>query len=150
MKGVERDADREKDIEMRWLVGDAGMGAYGMGPGMMGDGAAMGPTMAGHWNLRGLGLTAAQQSQVNKITDELRHKNWDLLGKAQDESARLRDLYQADKFDRAAVGATYRRLGELRQSRLENTLEAREKLEAVLTPEQRAAFRGRAWGPGGR
>ncbi len=108
---------------------------YGMGRGMMGG---YGPGMMG---LRQLDLNDDQRTQVNRIQDELRRKNWDILGKTQDEAARLRDLYAAEKFDRAAVSAAYKRLGELRQARIENTLEAHEKLESVLTPEQRKTLR---------
>jgi Spy/CpxP family protein refolding chaperone len=99
----------------------------GYGPGMMG--------------LRQLDLADEQRAQVNKIHDELRRKNWDILGRTQDEAARLRDLYAAEKFDRAAVSAAYKRMGELRQARIENMLEAKEKVEGVLTPEQRKTLR---------
>jgi Spy/CpxP family protein refolding chaperone len=108
---------------------------YGMGPGMMGGNGL------GMMNLRQLGLSDEQRAQVNKIHDELRRKNWDVLGKTQDEAARLRDLYAAEKFDRAAMTAAYKRLGDLRQVRVENMLEAYEKVDAVLTPEQRKTLR---------
>jgi hypothetical protein len=36
----------------------------------------------------------------------------------QDEGARLRDLYASDRLDRSAIAAAYKRLGELRQSRV--------------------------------
>jgi Spy/CpxP family protein refolding chaperone len=132
----------------------AGMGAGmmgGMGPGMMGGG--MGPGMTGGMGsgmmgggmgfmaLRYLDLNDQQRAQANRIHDDLRRKNWDLLGRTQDETAKLRDLYSAEKFDRAAVTAAYKRLGELRQARIENSLEAHEKLDAILTPEQRKALR---------
>ena len=110
------------------------MGDCGFSPGMM-----SGPGLV--WRLQALDLNETQQPQVNKILDELRKKNWDLLGKMQDEAARLRDLYGADKIDRAQLSAAYKRLGELRESRVENTLDAYEKIEALLTPEQRKAMR---------
>jgi Spy/CpxP family protein refolding chaperone len=85
------------------------------------------------WNVRGLGLTPPQEAQANKISDELRKKNWEVMGKMQDEAAKLRDLYASDKLDRGAISSTYKRLGELRQSRIENMLEAQEKIESLLT-----------------
>jgi hypothetical protein len=39
-----------------------------------------------------LDLTPEQRTKINKIHDELRRKNWDALGKVQDEEAKLRDL----------------------------------------------------------
>ncbi len=140
-------------------MGPGMMGGYGMGPGMMG-GNGMGPGMMGGygqgmggmsgWNVRGLGLTPPQEAQVNKMSDELRKKNWEVMGKMQDEAAKLRDLYASDKLDRGAISSAYKRLGELRQSRIENMLEAQEKVEALLTPEQRKEFRRRAYEAHGR
>ena len=100
-----------------------------MGPGMMGG---------AHFSLD---LNDAQRSQVNKIQDEVRRKNWDVLGKMQDEMAKLRDAYASDKPDRAAILGAYKRIGELRLQRIENTLDATEKLEGVLTKEQREQLR---------
>jgi len=127
-------------------MGPGMMGGYGDGMGMGGYGDGMGPWMMGSLALRALGLTAAQEAQVNKISDELRRKNWDLLGKMQDEGAKLRDLYGSDKLDRSAITAAYKRLGDLRQARIENALEAQEKIEAVLTPDQRKELRSRGYG----
>ena len=127
-------------------MGPGMMGGYGDGMGMGGYGDGMGPWMMGGLALRALGLTAAQEAQVNKISDELRRKNWDLLGKMQDEGAKLRDLYGSDKLDRSAITAAYKRLGDLRQARIENALEAQEKIEAVLTPDQRKELRSRGYG----
>ncbi|MCL4798891.1 MAG: Spy/CpxP family protein refolding chaperone [Burkholderiales bacterium] len=118
------------------MMGGYGPG-YGMGPEMMGSGM-MGPLWA-------LDLTDAQRAQVNKIHDEVRRKNWDLMGKMQDEWAKLRDVYSTGKRDRAAILGTYKRIGDLRLQRIENALDAREKLEGVLTKEQREQL-GR-WGP---
>jgi Spy/CpxP family protein refolding chaperone len=118
----------------------------GMGPGMMGGqgmmggmggGMMMGPGsgMGGLWHLD---LTDAQRQQVLKIQDELRRKNWDLLGKQQDEQAKLRDAYFASgKRDRAAIIAAYKRISDLRVQRIENSLDATEKIEGVLTQQQR-------------
>jgi Spy/CpxP family protein refolding chaperone len=110
-----------------------------MGPGMMGGGMGMGAL----WQLD---LTDAQRQQVLKIQDDLRRKNWDLLGKQQDEQAKLRDAYFGSaKRDRAAIIAAYKRIGDLRVQRIENSLDAAEKLEGVLTPQQRDQLK--RWGP---
>jgi periplasmic protein CpxP/Spy len=134
-------------------MGGGGMGG-GMGPGMMGGGgmAGGGMGMGGMGALARLDLNDSQRSQVFKVQDELRRKNWDLLGKQQDEQATLRDAYLASgKRDRAAIVAAYKRIGELRVQRIENSLEAAEKIEGVLTQQQRDQLKryGPWWMSGG-
>ena len=127
---------------MSGMMGPGMMGGYGMGPGMMGGyeaGYGMGPGMMGGALVAR--LNDAQRSQVNKIQDEVRRKNWDVLGKKQDEMAKLRDAYASGKPDRAAILGAYKRIGELRLQRIENTLDASEKLEGVLTKGQREQIR---------
>jgi Spy/CpxP family protein refolding chaperone len=114
------------------MMGGYGPG-YGMGPGMM-----RGP-------LGALDLSDAQRAQINKIQDEVRRKNWDVMGKMQDEHAKLRDAYAAAKRDRTAILGAYKRIGELRLQRIENALDAREKIEGALTEEQRKQVQ--RWGP---
>jgi nicotinate phosphoribosyltransferase len=127
--------------------GPGGYGpGYGMGPGMMGGGMmgggmmGMGPGMGrALWSLD---LSDAQRKEVIKVQDELRKKNWEIAGKMQDEMARLRDAYWgSDKRDRQAISAAYKKLGELRQQRVENSLDAAERIEKVLTAEQRGQLR---------
>lgn len=150
------------------MMGGMGPGMMGqgrgMGHGMMGRGMGMGPGMMGGGMGRGMGpgggmmggmgigplwqldLTDTQRQEVLKLHDELRRKNWDLLGKQQDEQAKLRDAYLASgKRDRAAIVAAYKRISDLRLQRVENSLEAAEKMESVLTPQQREQLK--RWGP---
>lgn len=141
------------------MMGGYGPG-YGMGPGMMGGygpgyGHAYGygpGMMMGGYGMRGLwalDLKDAQRAQIAKIQDELRKKNWDLAGKSQDELANLRDAYAAPKRDRNAIIAAYKRIDELRLARIQNSLDAYDKIDAVLTPEQREQLKryGPGWGP---
>lgn len=123
-----------------WGAGDA-MHGCGMGPGAMGV-----PAWRERW-LDAVGLSDAQRRDVNRIRDAQRRKNWELAGKMQDEAAALRDLYAAEKPDRSSILAAYRRMSDLRLQAVENALDAREKIEGVLTAEQRKAWR-RAEGRG--
>lgn len=148
-----------------------GMMGGGMGPGMMGDGmmgggmmggGMMGPgrggmmggggMMMGQGGMMGSGggmralwqldLSDAQRQQVLKLHDELRRRNWDLLGKQQDEQAKLRDAFLASgSRDRTSIMAAYRRIADLRLQRIEHSLETAEKVEALLTPQQRDSLR---------
>jgi Spy/CpxP family protein refolding chaperone len=121
-----------------------GYGGYGMGPGMMG-GYGMGPGMLGGDELGAIGrlnLDDEQRSQITKIEGDLRRKNWELMGEMHDEMATLRDLGSASgKRDRTAILAANKRMTELRQQMLENSLDATDKAEALLTPEQRERVR---------
>jgi Spy/CpxP family protein refolding chaperone len=127
------------------MMGGPGGPGYGMGPGMMGGGMmGMGPGMGpALWSLD---LSGTQRKEVLKVQDELRKKNWEVAGKMQDEMAKLRDAYWgSDKRDRQAISAAYKRIGELRQQRIENSLDAADKIEKVLTAEQREQMK--RWGP---
>jgi len=119
-------------------------GGYGMGPGMMDGygGYHMGPGMIGGPGGHGLGaihrldLSDAQRVQLRGIEDDLRRQNWGLMGQMQDEMAKLRDAWSTTKTDRAAVLAANKRMFELRQQMLQNRLDAQDKAEALLTPQQ--------------
>ena len=125
-----------------------GRGGWGMGAGMMGG---IGVGMMGGMGMMGLGpigrldLNDTQRQQVLKVEDELRRKNWDVMGKMQDEMAKLRDAMWGGKRDRAAILAANKRMSDLRQQMLENALDARDKAEAVLTPQQREQLQRYAW-----
>lgn len=138
------------------MMGGYGPG-YGMGPGMMGGygpGLGVGFGMMGGHGMMGPGigralwaldLDDAQRKQVLAIQDDLRRKHWELAGKGQEEVAKLRDAWLAPTRDRAAILAGYRRLGELRQQALEQSLDAADRLDRILTGQQREQLR--RWGP---
>jgi Spy/CpxP family protein refolding chaperone len=135
------------------MMGGGMMGGGMMGPGMMGSGMMGGGMMGGGMMGPGMGralwsldLNDSQRKEVTKVQDELRKKNWEVAGKMQDEMAKLRDAYWgSDKRDRSAISAAYKRLGELRQQRFENSLDAADRIEKVLTVEQREQLK--RWGP---
>ena len=110
----------------------------GQGPDMM-----MEPDM--HM-LNALNLSDDQHARINKLTDELRHDNWTNQGLINDETAKLRDLYEADKRDPAAIGKEYQKLFDAKRQMIESYLNTQNRIEEVLTAEQRAqmkAFRSK-------
>lgn len=131
------------------------MGGHGMAPGMMdghhgmmGDYDAMGPGMMGYGTgygmmsgFRALDLSDEQRAKIDRIGDETRRKNWELTGKIQQDSNALRDLYYADTPDPAAIGKAYQKIFDLRRQMIESSIDARNRMEAVLTKEQRDRFR---------
>lgn len=122
----------------------AGMmgGGYGQGRGMMGGGygygGGPGPGMMGlgvGW-VDALGLSDDQKTKINRIQDETRRSHWTLMGTMMDQQAKLRDLYEAPKRDSAAIDDTYKSIGDLRQKMIDSSIEARKRMEAVLTSKQ--------------
>ncbi|MBZ0131506.1 MAG: Spy/CpxP family protein refolding chaperone, partial [Rhodocyclaceae bacterium] len=125
-----------------------GMMGGGYGHGMMGQGM-MGQGMMG-WQqgLPGVSLDDKQRKAYNAINDDLRRKRWELMGRTMDEQAKLRDLYEADKRDPAAIGAAYQRIFDLQRQMIESTVASHNKIEGLLTPEQRKTARefwGQSW-----
>ena len=139
-------------------------GGYGMGPGMMGGGGyrmgmmggmdgmdMMGMMGGGYGHLAQLNLTDDQRAKINKLTDEERRKHWDTMGKIMDQRARLRDLYSADKPDSQSILKVQEQIDLLHRQMLGLHIDTQNKVEALLTPEQREqlkALRSRGRGPG--
>ncbi|MGP1691481.1 MAG: Spy/CpxP family protein refolding chaperone, partial [Giesbergeria sp.] len=129
---------------------------YGMGPGMMGgygSGYGMGPGMMwgqgqgyGAGGASSLNLNAEQRDKIGKIQNDARHKQWELMGKMQEEQARLFGLSNADTPDNAAMSKSYKKLSELRQQMFDNSLAVREQIDAVLSKEQREGLRRGGYG----
>ena len=63
------------------------------------------------------------------------------MGKLHDENTKLRDLYDTDTRDGGAISAVSNEMYQLRQQRLDAMLDAQDKVEAILTPEQRKEVR---------
>jgi len=121
-----------------------GMMGDGMSRGMMGDGMISGMGMMGSMHVAPfhmLDLTPEQRTNIDKINDELRRKNWAALGKVQDEEAKLRDLYAADQRDPKAIGAVYGSIYALRRQMIESGIDAHNRMEALLSDAQRAQLK---------
>jgi hypothetical protein len=91
--------------------------------------------------LRVLTLSNEQNSQIQNLADELKHKNWATQGLINDESGKLRDLYEADKHDPSAIGKEYQKIFDLKRQMIEAYLEIQNRIEDTLTTEQRAKLK---------
>ncbi len=118
------------------------MGAYG--PGMMG-GYGHG-LMMGIWSLN---LSKEQRAKANQISDDMRRKHWELMGRMQEQSSSLRNHYEADKWDAKEIGKVYQGIYDLKRQMIESSVETHNRMEAVLTAEQREQLR-KSWPRGGR
>jgi Spy/CpxP family protein refolding chaperone len=124
----------------------------GMGPGMMGGygpGYGMGPGMMGWGNYRELNLGADQKSKITQIRQEMRTKQWAVMGEMMDAQDNLQDLYDVDKQDAAAINKQYKEIEDLRRRMVDNPVDAHNRINSILTKEQREKFResGRGYGP---
>lgn len=123
-----------------------------MGGGMM-DMMMGGGMMAGGMGPMGmLNLTDEQRAKVRKIEDDQRKKNRDLYGKIEDESLKLRDLYDTDMLDAKKISAVYDKIFDLKRQAIVAGIEAHNKARAVLTKEQQEqlkSFRRGGMGMGG-
>jgi len=156
--GAPRDDDKERMMRDRQggHGGDGMMGQGMMGGGMMGQGmmdddmmGMMGGMMHGSGPIGMLDLTDDQRAKINKIQDEQRKKNWDAMGKIMDEQSKLRDLYAADKRDPKIIGAVYGTIFNLKRQMIEATIDAQNRMEALLTDQQRQELKQSRRGTGG-
>lgn len=134
------------------MMGGYGAG-YGMGPGMMGGygpGYGMGPGASGSY--QGLELSADQRAKIAKIQQDLRTKHWALMGKMMDARFKLQELYDTDKPDATAIDQQYKEVDNLRRQMIDQSIEARNQINGVLTDKQREKLsqsgRSGGWGPG--
>ncbi len=117
------------------------MPGHGMMDGMGGMGGGMMMQSPRMHMLKFLDLTDDQRAQINKLNDDLQHKNWERMGLIQDETAKLRDLYEADKRDPKAIGSQYQKIFDLQRQMIEAMVDTQNRVEDVLTPDQRAQLK---------
>jgi len=115
---------------------------YGMEPGMPGFGM-MGPGIG-----RAQWLPDLDDSQRNRLLDlqeELRARHWEIAGEARKELVRLHSAWRAPKRDREAILAAWQRLGELHRKAVEQSLDAADQMDTILTDSQREELRNWPW-----
>lgn len=135
------------------MMGQGGMGGMGMmGPGMMGGMGMMGgPGMmgSGMGPLGMLDLSADQRSKIAQIQSDLRKRQWGTTGQVMDEQEKLQELLAAETPDPKKVGAAYAKIADLQRQMMEAGIEAHNRVQAVLTKEQREQLRQLGRGRGG-
>jgi len=117
-------------------MGPGMMGGYGMGPGMMG-GYGMGPGMMGGYGdcQHGRNLSAEQQKKIAEIQRELGQKRWQLMGEMHQQSGSMYQLFGPGPTDEKAARRAYEAMAEIHKQMFEASLQARKRIEAVLTPD---------------
>ena len=110
-------------------------GSHMAGPGMWGSGMMMGPVLSR------LGLSAEQSKRAAEIQGELNRQLTTLDGQLVTEHGRLRELHTQPTLDRTKVADAQQRIVELRRQRAEAMRTAQGRIDALLSPEQRAQWR---------
>ncbi|MDX1375907.1 MAG: Spy/CpxP family protein refolding chaperone [Burkholderiales bacterium] len=130
------------------MMGPGMMGGYGMGPGMMGPGmmgpgmmgpGMMGPGMMGGY--AGLDLSDAQRDKIGEIQSELRQKHWALMGTMREAQYALLELESEGRLDDAEARKAYDAMANAHKQMFDSMLEARKRMNEVLTPQQRETLR---------
>ncbi|MDR2195063.1 MAG: Spy/CpxP family protein refolding chaperone [Gallionellaceae bacterium] len=140
-KSTSAQKDKSKDCDCDAAHGHGGYGHGGAGMGYGGHGMGMGGMAPHAGMLAGLNLSKEQQSQITKLSDDFQHNNWTNQGLINDESAKLRDLYQADKRDADAIDKSYQKIFDIKRQMIRDYVELRNKIDAALTPEQQAKMK---------
>jgi len=101
-----------------------------------------GPESEGHMTMRlrmvwNLDLNDRQRKEIRAITRELRAKVWEIEDKIEDTSDELFTLYGGKHRDSKAIGKVYDKIFDLRRQKIELSIDAGNRVEAILTPEQR-------------
>jgi Spy/CpxP family protein refolding chaperone len=122
------------------MMGGWGPGAGGgYGPGMMGGGMMGGGF--GYGMLAQLNLSPEQWEKIGAIQEETSRKQWEVAGRMQDEAIKLRNMMFSEKRDRSALVNQYKKVQDLRQQQFQARLEVQDKIDAVLTKEQKSQIR---------
>ena len=116
-----------------------GMMGGGYGHGMMGGG--YGPGMMGYGPLSALDLKDDQRDKIFAIQEEARSKNFGTMTQIRAEQYKLAKMYNAEKADPKAIGEEQKKVDELRRQIIQSHVETRNRVEAVLTQEQKKQLR---------
>jgi len=119
------------------MMGGYGPGGSGMGPGMMGPGM-MGPgTMGGYGAYAGLNLSDEQRAKIAEIQQDVSRRQWELMGKMREQGFQMHRFDAPGTADDSAARKAYQVMADARKAMFENSLDARKRIDAVLTKEQR-------------
>lgn len=113
-------------------------GGYGMGSGMMG-GYGMGPrTMGGYW---GLDLSADQRKKIEQIQEEAANARWQLMGTMHQKGAHMDGMLGGGALNEPEARKAFQAMADAHKAMFELSLDARKRMDAVLTQEQRDKLR---------
>ncbi len=127
-----RHATRSELFASQWMAGGF------MGPGVMMLDAHMPAWIDDSYDLD---LTDQQIARISAIREHARDAQWDLSTRVREEQWQLMTLLRADNPDPAEVGKQYAGISDLSRQMLEQSVDARNQIDAILTQEQRVDLR---------
>jgi Spy/CpxP family protein refolding chaperone len=130
----------------RGMMGGYGPGMMeGYGPGMMGPGGyPMGPGMMWGYARQayaGLELTPDQRKKLAEIEDQASQAQWKLMGTMHQQRFQVQESFAPGAVDEAAARKAFDSLSATRKAIFDLMLDARKRMDAVLTKEQREQLR---------
>ena len=114
----------------------------GYGPGY-GPGYGMGPGMMGGYGY-GLDLSAEQRAKISEIQQEVAQKRWDLMGRLHQQGGPMAEAFGPGPIDEQSARKAYDAMADAHKQMFDLSLQARKRIEAVLTSEQREQLQ-RGW-----
>jgi Spy/CpxP family protein refolding chaperone len=114
------------------MMGDHG-GGYGMGMGM-GMGGMRGDAGIAWANLK---LSADQRKQIAEIRATSSKAMWQLMGTMHEQNDHMQGMRSLGGVDEAAARKSFQTMTETHQAMFDLQLDARKKIDGVLTKEQR-------------
>lgn len=129
-----------------------GMMGPGMGPGMMGGygmGGMMGPGMmgGGYGGLAALNLSDDQRAKIAEIRKDVWGKQRAVMLGMHGQMDQMHEAFDPSKADDAAARKAYDAMAAAHKQMFEANLDARKRIDAVLTAEQREQLQ-RNWRAG--
>ena len=134
-----------------WSQGGPGTGwgpgyGYGMmGPGMMDRGmmGSYGPGFGmGGWGWGvAIDLTPQQRKQIAEIRQETARQHWQLMSKLHEQGGPMYQAYASGEFDEQAARKAYDAMAQTHKQMFESGLDARKRIESMLTEEQKKQLR---------
>ncbi len=109
-------------------------GHHGGGMGMMNSEGHMTSRLRSVWKLT---LTKKQKTGIREIQRDLRSKHWNHADSIDVLSDKLMEMYRADTRNVQAIGKVYGEIFEKRRQMIMLGIEAGNKVEKLLTKEQR-------------
>lgn len=129
------------------LSGMAVAQPQGMGPGMVGGygggyemGSGMGSGMMfGYTNdaYAGLELTPDQQKTIAGIHEQTSKAMWQHMGTMHGQDYHMQGMFGSGPVDEAAARKSFQTMSETQNTMFELQLDARKKIDAILTKDQR-------------
>ncbi len=114
-------------------MGDQGTGPSKLDRPVMGQGTIAGINPA---DLAALDLTERQRDKVTEVQRDLQRKRGSVTASIRELRWKQQDMMRGSEFDAGAARKTHDEIAGLRKEMFEAALDARKRIEAVLTKQQ--------------